>query len=204
MLAQIAAGLAALHARGIVHRDLKPANVLLDGGVAKITDFGLAATRRQHDTVLSIDPAFAHTNHGGLTQEGSLFGTPKYMAPELAVGVQDVEPASDIFAYGLIAYELLVGRAAFVEPPVATRLRGAEVIPPSCEDIEPIVARCLDLDPKRRPRADELVSAFADLQRNAKLTDQLNDPAAGQPLKPICILVGTPTIHKAALFDKCA
>lgn len=168
LLAQIAAGLAALHARGIVHRDLKPANVLLDGGVAKITDFGLAAMGRARDTVLSIDPAFALTDRGGLTLEGSVFGTPKYMAPELAKGVQDVEPASDVFAYGLIAYEMLVGHAAFGEPPVATRMRGGEIIAPSCDGLDPIVARCLALDPARRPRADELVVAFAEMpSRNA-------------------------------------
>ena len=119
-------------------------------------------------TVLSIDPAFAHTDRGGLTLEGSVFGTPKYMAPELAMGVQDVEPASDIFAYGLIAYEMLVGRPAFGEPPLATRLRGGEIILPSCDGLDPIVARCLSLDPARRPKADELVVAFAEIpSRNA-------------------------------------
>ena len=101
LLAQVAAGLAELHARGIVHRDLKPANILLDRGAAKIADFGLAAVRGSSSSHCDAD-ALASTvtgvlRRGGLTRKDDLFGTPPYMAPELAAGVADVQPSSDVF-----------------------------------------------------------------------------------------------------------
>jgi hypothetical protein len=168
ILAQIAAGLAALHERGIVHRDLKPANVLLDRGVARIADFGLAAMRDAPAEVAdaSSDPALAPTKTGklrrpGLTQAGDVFGTPQYMAPELADGVHDVQPSSDVFAFGLIACELLTGRAAFVEPPLLARLAGKSIPEPLSDGLEPVVARCLALDASQRPTAAELAAALA-------------------------------------------
>jgi hypothetical protein len=159
---QIAAGLSALHARGIVHRDLKPANVLLADGVARIADFGLASLRgdalAETATDLSGELAPTASPSPALTRAGDLFGTPAYMAPELAAGVQHVAPSSDVFALGLIAHELLTGRAAFTEPPVVARMNGHAIAPVTTGD--PIVVRCLDLDPARRPSADELVRAL--------------------------------------------
>src|SRR4051794_26106191 len=99
----IAAGLAAAHAKGILHRDLKPANVMIDShGDARITDFGLAL------------PA-------GDDQEGQLVGTPAYMAPELLRG----EPAtiqSDLYALGLVMYELLTGHRAHAAKTLPDRI----------------------------------------------------------------------------------
>jgi serine/threonine-protein kinase len=170
VLAQIAAGLAALHARSIVHRDLKPANVLLAGGVARIADFGLAALRADAadahgDTVASSD-ALADTASPSppLTRAGDIFGTPGYMAPELAAGARDVAPAADMFAFGVIAYELAVGRPPYAEPPVFSRMHGRAIATPPLDAIgEPlrgVVARCLDVDPAKRPAAAEVVAAL--------------------------------------------
>ncbi|HUJ57176.1 MAG TPA: serine/threonine-protein kinase [Kofleriaceae bacterium] len=154
MLEQIARGLAALHDRGIVHRDLKPANILVGGGVPRIADFGLA---RFADGT----GAFASTlTATGLTRSGEIFGTPAYLAPELASGVRDVRPSADVFAFGIIAYELLTGGKPFAEPPVLARLDNRAIVPPALEPLpdaqRELIARCLDLDPARRPSASEL------------------------------------------------
>ncbi|HEY4556184.1 MAG TPA: serine/threonine-protein kinase, partial [Lysobacter sp.] len=94
---QIAEGLAAAHAKGVVHRDLKPANVLIDReGDAYITDFGVARSLAS----------------GGLTQSGTVVGTPDYLSPEQARG-EAVDARSDLYALGLILYEMLTGAMPF-------------------------------------------------------------------------------------------
>ena len=101
-LVQIAAGLAAAHAAGIVHRDLKPENIIRcsDGGV-KILDFGVARM---------TDPG--QVTHMRLTQTGMAIGTPGYMAPEQLDG-KDVDARTDIFAFGVVAWELATGMHPF-------------------------------------------------------------------------------------------
>ncbi len=163
LVRQLAAGLAALHERGIVHRDLEPANILLAGGVAQIGDFGLAGLYAgAHDATVPSAGALATTAAVSppLTRAGDVFGTPAYMAPELAAGVHDVEPSSDVFAFGLIAYELLAGKPAFAVPPLVARMEGRAIPPPALDGIEPIVGRCLALEPAQRPTAAELVTAL--------------------------------------------
>ena len=159
ILRQIAGGLAELHARAIIHRDLKPGNVLLAGDVAQIADFGLATLRTNAlaDTIAGSE-ATALAN-SPLTRAGDVFGTPGYMAPELAAGVEDATPASDVFALGVIAYEMLSGRAPFAEAPVMSRMHGRTIVPPAADGIDPIVLRCLDIDAAQRPPASELAAA---------------------------------------------
>ena len=106
LAAQIGRGLDALHERSILHRDVKPSNVLLDGaGTAALSDFGLA---RLLDSTR-------------VTDTGVLLGTPHYLAPELVAG-GDASPASDIYAFACVLYELVTGR-----PPYADATRPAEV-----------------------------------------------------------------------------
>ncbi|CAN5579394.1 hypothetical protein BH23PSE2_BH23PSE2_11190 [soil metagenome] len=103
---QIAEGLAAAHARGVVHRDLKPANVLIDGdGNAYVNDFGVARS------LVS----------SGLTQSGAVVGTPDYLSPEQARG-EAVDPRSDLYALGLMLYEMLTGELPFAGGTVAETL----------------------------------------------------------------------------------
>jgi hypothetical protein len=158
LLARIAAGLAALHERGILHRDLKPGNILMADGVPQIADFGLSSLRVDPtgDTLASPDPR-ADTA-APLTRAGDLMGTPAYMAPELVAGASAASPASDVFAFGVIAYELMCGRAPFAEPIVFARAEGRAVEMPSLDGVGAPIARALDLDPAKRPSAVELAA----------------------------------------------
>jgi len=159
VLAQVATGLAAIHARAIVHRDLKPSNVLMSRGVARIADFGLASLRVD-EQVGALDDTTPHSPL--LTRASEVFGTPAYMAPELGAGAKNAAPSSDIFSFGVIAHELLVGRPPFQVPAVLSRLNGDPLVAPAMDELEPalrsLVTRCLDVDPAKRPTADELVA----------------------------------------------
>jgi tRNA A-37 threonylcarbamoyl transferase component Bud32 len=143
---QICAGLAAAHERDVVHRDFKPANVMLDGaGRVRITDFGLA----------------------GVTGEALRAGTPAYMAPEQIAGAE-VTARSDIYALGLVLYELFTGQRALDAKNLAELIRRraeAEIAPPSTivrdlsPEIDRAVMRCLAPDPAARPASALTVAA---------------------------------------------
>jgi serine/threonine protein kinase len=143
----LCAGLAAAHQRGVIHRDLKPANVMLDGaGRVRIMDFGLAA-------IGQVDDIRA--------------GTPAYMAPEQLLG-REVTARSDIFALGLVLYELFTGRRAFTAATIGELVAQHEsraLTPPSevVSAIDPgaerAILRCLEAHPDRRPASALAVSA---------------------------------------------
>jgi serine/threonine-protein kinase len=143
---QICAGLAAAHDRNVVHRDLKPANIMLDGnGRIRITDFGLA----------------------GAAGEALRAGTPAYMAPEQLAG-SEVTPRSDIYALGLVLYELFTGRRALQGSNLAeliARREQAGITPPSQAvttldpAIDRAIMRCLQPDPANRPASALAVAA---------------------------------------------
>ena len=135
-------GLEAIHQSHIYHRDLKPSNVMLDAlGQPVITDFGLAV--------------FA----GGLADQS---GTPEYMAPELSSGGSP-SIQSDIFALGLILYELMTGRHAFENRPISEiseqELEKPRAFPPGCKVGEDIIQACLLPDPLARPKTAAEVAA---------------------------------------------
>ncbi len=166
VLAQIAAGLEALHARGVVHRDLKPANVLLDGEVAKIADFGISRRDEESDP----DPVGETAAARHLTRTGAMIGTPLYMAPELAAPGVTARAASDVFSFGVLAHELFTAEYPFPAPPIAAALAGVSPAPakrirsanPSVDvRIADLVDACLHTDARQRPTASELVRAFA-------------------------------------------
>ena len=108
ILRDVARALAYAHARGVVHRDIKPDNVLLSGGLAVVTDFGIAkaiADARTKDS----DPSQPST----LTQAGVALGTPAYMSPEQALADPLADHRTDVYSFGCLAYELLTGEAPF-------------------------------------------------------------------------------------------
>ncbi len=150
---QICAGLREAHSQGIVHRDLKPANIMLDrSGTVKIMDFGVA--RMIQGT-------------GPMT--GTIVGTPAYMAPEQAE-LKPVSACTDIYALGLVLYEMVTGVPAFSgEPPVAVALkqvreypkRPREIVPNLSPLIEAIIMKCIQKDSaKRYQSVDELAAAL--------------------------------------------
>jgi hypothetical protein len=157
---QIAEALDAAHRHGIVHRDLKPENVLRsDDGRLKIVDFGIART-------LSPVP----DAQAGLTLAGTRLGTPGYMAPEQLRG-QPVDARVDIFAFGVMAYELATGSHPFGgSDPAALLERLLSDDPPLSRPIEPsgldaIIRRCLKGNPEGRyASGTELVQALRSLQ----------------------------------------
>src|SRR5690348_9113246 len=102
ILRDVVDALAYAHAHGTVHRDIKPANVLLSGKHALVTDFGVAKA------------VTASTGQTGLTSTGVALGTPAYMAPEQAAADPNTDHRADLYAVGVLAYELLTGRQPFI------------------------------------------------------------------------------------------
>ncbi|UCF66855.1 MAG: protein kinase, partial [Acidobacteriota bacterium] len=139
---QLCAGLAAAHDQGILHRDLKPSNVMIDGrGRVRITDFGLAGLA------------------GEIRGEEVRIGTPAYMAPEQLAG-RDVSRSSDLYALGLVLYELFTGKRAFEAKTPAELRRLHELSSPTTPSslvegfdpaVESVILRCLSRDPRERP-----------------------------------------------------
>jgi len=151
-LIQVARGLEYAHSKGVVHRDIKPANVrILEDGTAKIMDFGIAKLTNQ-DT--------------GLTQTGMTLGTAAYLAPEQIRG-ETIGPATDIFSWGVMAWELLSYQRPFVGQHISTVLyQILNEQPPPLRDAAPdapaeviaVVDRCLEKKPERRyPSCTELL-----------------------------------------------
>jgi serine/threonine-protein kinase len=155
---EVAAGLVAAHDMHIVHRDLKPLNIMLGAGsvdTVHIVDFGLAKVPVENLSVLDAD------GRRSLTQAGVLFGTIAYMAPEAALGMRNVERRSDLYALGVVLYEMLAGKHPFTAtapadvfaahrldtpPPIAERSPGV-VVP---AELEAVVQRLLKKDPDER------------------------------------------------------
>ena len=155
---QIAAGLEAAHDQGIVHRDLKPANVMVTGGgQVKILDFGLA--RAFAGDSVDEDPALSPTITAAMTQAGTVLGTAAYMSPEQARG-KTVDRRADIWAFGVILWEMLTGEQLFGGETISDTLAGVLKEPVDFDrldhdlpaNVRYVLERCLDRNPSRRLR----------------------------------------------------
>ncbi|MGH9417573.1 MAG: protein kinase domain-containing protein [Terriglobales bacterium] len=171
---QIADGLEYAHDNGIVHRDLKPANIkLTPDGKVKVLDFGLAKAVAT-ETAAEVS-ATAPTLTTPATLAGAILGTAAYMAPEQAKG-RPVDRRADIWAYGVVLYEMLVGRRPFlgddISDTLAAVLRSEPDLDPLPARVRPPIARSLKKDPRQR------WGCIGDL-RHALLEDAT--PAAAAP-----------------------
>jgi serine/threonine-protein kinase len=185
ILRDVARALEYAHAHGVVHRDIKPENIFLAGSSAVVSDFGIAKAISAART----EAGAATTTEGAtqLTQAGTAVGTPAYMAPEQAAGAPNVDHRSDIYSFGVVAYEILSGAPPFVSreahqlilahiAQVPTPLgQAAPAVPPT---LASLVMRCLAKSPDERPQtAAELVTAL----------ESVGTPGATQlqPVRPL-------------------
>ncbi|HEV7990232.1 MAG TPA: protein kinase [Gemmatimonadaceae bacterium] len=158
ILRDVAKALAYAHERGIVHRDIKPDNVLLSGGSAVVTDFGIAK---------ALSAARTDAPGGTLTQIGTSLGTPAYMSPEQAAADPATDHRADIYSFGCLAYEMIAGRPPFTAKNPQKLLAAqmgetpqpiAELRPDVPQSLATLVMKCLAKDADDRPqRAVEIV-----------------------------------------------
>ena len=192
VLRDVAKALTYAHEHGVVHRDIKPDNVLLSGGSATVTDFGIAKAI-----------AASRTDGDGehpptLTQIGSSLGTPAYMAPEQAAADPATNHRADIYAFGCMAYELLAGRPPFIAK-TPQRLLAAQMsdVPEPIKALRldtpdmlaDLVMRCLEKDADARPqRAGDLVQILETVTSGG-----------GHTAMPAVLLGGQGMVKKALL-----
>ena len=160
LLREVATALSYAHERGIVHRDIKPENVLLTGGIALVTDFGVAKAVIDATTV----------GRGPLTAAGVAVGTPAYMSPEQVSADPGIDHRSDLYSFGVVAYELLSGQPPFVGRTTQALLAAHVVETPESLSVRrpalplalsTLVMRCLEKRQADRPQdATEIVRSL--------------------------------------------
>jgi TolB-like protein len=162
IMRDMARALSLAHERGIVHRDVKPDNVMLTGGIATVTDFGVA---KALDAARDPSRHASEQDPGGvsaITREGTALGTPTYMAPEQAAGEATIDHRVDLYALGIVGYEMLTGAPPFqgrsvrqlmaaqlgaTPTPIETRRAGVPA------ELRALIMQCLEKDPAQRPRS---------------------------------------------------
>jgi serine/threonine protein kinase/tetratricopeptide (TPR) repeat protein len=190
---QVAEGLAEAHRLGVVHRDLKPGNIMIDrDGNARIMDFGIARSLKEK----------------GITGAGVMIGTPEYMSPEQVEG-KETDQRTDIYALGVILYEMVTGRVPFegdtalaiavkhkTEAPKDPREFNSQI----CEELSRIILRCLEKDKEKRPQsAGELRSELESIEKGMPTTERVVAPKKTRPSKEITVTFGLKKVVVPAL-----
>jgi tetratricopeptide (TPR) repeat protein len=208
VLTQLAEGLAFLHARGVIHRDVKPSNAIVVGGTVKLLDFGLALERHRHD--------------GEVARESRIVGTAAYLAPEYLERLT-VGPAMDVYALGVVAFELCTGQPPFggtlhLLSRLAQKVRiprVSETNPEVPADLDELIERMLAQDPTERPtaldiatlltgtlsqpRARREVTFLGRTAELARIAARIEDPAEHGRL---LLVTGASGAGKTALIDE--
>jgi serine/threonine-protein kinase len=195
ILHDVVDALAYAHARGIVHRDIKPGNILTQGMHALVTDFGVAKALSE-----------AIPLHGGGTSTGMAIGTPAYMAPEQLAADPAADHRVDIYAVGLLAYELLTGKSPFSgNSPQATLAAQLTHVPPAPHTLlsaipaplSAIIMRCLEKQASKRP--DTAQALLRDLEALPPMTGSRAAPRPpGASTRTRAIVAGALVLGVAA------
>ena len=173
VMKDVARALTYAHGRGVIHRDIKPDNIIISGATATVTDFGVAKAVAASRAGPARGPAEARTPGGSaITHAGVSLGTPMYMAPEQAAADPNTDHRADIYALGIVAYEMLVGAPPFhgrspqallaaqlteLPRPISQRRYGVPAA------LEQLIMQCLEKNPTDRPRnAGDMVRALDD------------------------------------------
>jgi len=184
---QFCEALEAAHEKGIIHRDLKPGNVkILPGGKVKVLDFGLAKALESNpsNTVLSHSPTLSMA----ATNAGLILGTAAYMSPEQAKG-KAADTQSDVWAFGVVLYEMLSGKPAFEGETIIEILGGVTKVAPAWNalpettppQIRSLLRRCLQKDRRRRLRAIDLPSETFGTRASSNRKETVRTLDSGQP-----------------------
>ncbi|HJU65411.1 MAG TPA: protein kinase, partial [Gemmatimonadaceae bacterium] len=179
LLREVTAALSFAHQQGVIHRDLKPGNILLQHGHVLLADFGIAR---------ALEKASRDTPAERLTTTSPGLGTPGYMAPEQLAGDSDVDERADLYALGIVAYEMLTGQGPFAGLPPA-RLFIAQmtqdpqpltsVNPTVPEQLSAVVARCLRREPGDRwPSAEQVLAQLNELALEQQMSRSPRSPTA--------------------------
>jgi len=210
ILRDMASALAYAHRKGIVHRDIKPENVLLSTDGAVVTDFGVAKA------LLNAEGGETDSSGPRLTTRRIALGTPTYMSPEQASGDPRVGTRADIYAWGIVAYELLAGQTPFDGRSLHGQLRAhvnetpqslAVHRPSTPPQLVELVQRCLEKSPANRPQlADQLVEALDSItvaSSTATLPSGMASVAAAVPVAsvPETLTASVGTAPTAAASD---
>jgi serine/threonine protein kinase/Tfp pilus assembly protein PilF len=164
---QVCEGLAEAHKLGVVHRDLKPQNIMIDReGNARIMDFGIARSLKAK----------------GITDGGIIIGTPEYMSPEQVEG-KEIDQRADIYALGVILYEMLIGRVPFEgDTPLSIAVKHKTEAPQDPRtlnaqlplDLSQLILKCLEKDKKKRPQsAEEILSQLSKIEQEVPAAERV-------------------------------
>lgn len=178
---QICEGLVEAHRLGIVHRDLKPQNIMIDeNGNTRIMDFGIARFLEGE----------------GMTTQGVMIGTPDYMAPEQAE-LEGVDQRSDIYALGIILFEMVTGRVPFEgKTPLSVAMKHKNQVPPNPTDLNAqvtldlsrVILRCLEKEKSQRyQNAEDLLADLKNIEDGLPTTQKITPKAKPQPSDEITV-----------------